>query len=246
MAKRQRRLGDVDTVVLSLYAKGLTTGEISEHFAGVTDASLSEDRVIEEMTDWCSPPLLAVYAAGFIDAIYVKVRDGQVSNRPFYAAIGVHLQGRRDRRDVLGLWAGSTGHGESSKYRMSVLAELKNGGVQDVFFIVCDGLKGLPDSANAVFPLAIVQTCSIHLVRGTFRYASRKYWDLMARDMRPIYTAARRRRPGSRSRNSRRNGPSRTQQSPGCGGTLGNSSHRFWTTTSKSDGCCARQTRSSR
>lgn len=167
MAKRQRRLGDVDTVVLSFYAKGLTTGEISAHFAGVTDASLSEDRVIEEMTDWCSRPLLAVYAAVFIDAIYVKVRDGQVSNRPFYAAIGVHLQGRRDRRDVLGLWAGSTGHGESAKYWMSVLAELKNGGVQDVFFIVCDGLKGPPDSASAVFPLAIVSLqhppCPRHL-----------------------------------------------------------------------------------
>ncbi len=193
VAKRQRRLGDVDTVVLSLYAKGLTTGEISAHFEEVYGASLSKDRisvitdrVLEEMNEWCSRPLLPLYAAVFIDAIYVKVRDGQVGNRPFYAAIGVDLAGHRD---VLGIWAGSDGRGESAKYWMSVLTELKNRGVQDVFFIVCDGLKGLPDSANTVFPLATIQTCLIHLIRGTFRYASKKYWDPIARDLKPIYTA---------------------------------------------------------
>jgi len=191
--KRQRRLGDVDTVVLSLYAKGLTTGEISSHFAEVYDASVSKDtvsritdRVIEEMQEWCSRPLQPVYAAIFVDAIHVKVRDGQVSNRPFYAAIGVDLQGRRD---VLGLWAGTAGHGESAKFWMSVLTEIKNRGVRDVFFVVCDGLKGMPDSVDAVFPQAIVQTCIIHLIRGTFRYASKRYWDHIARDLRPIYTA---------------------------------------------------------
>ena len=191
--KRQRRLGDVDTVVLSLYAKGLTTGEISAHFAEVYGASLSKDRisvitdrVVEEMQAWCSRPLLPVYAAVFIDAIYVKVRDGKVGNRPFYAAIGVDLAGHRD---VLGLWAGTSGHGESAKFWMNVLTEIKNRGVNDVFFIVCDGLKGLPDSVNNVFPLATVQTCIIHLIRGTFRYASKKYWDHIARDLRPIYTA---------------------------------------------------------
>lgn len=192
--KRQRRLGDVDTIVLSLYAKGLTTGEISAHFAEVYGASLSKDRVsvitdrvIEEMQAWCTRPLLPVYAAIFIDAIYVKVRDGQVGNRPFYAAIGVDLQGHRD---VLGLWAGTAGHGESAKYWMTVLAELKNRGVADTFFIICDGLKGLPDSANTVFPLATVQQCIVHLMRGTFRYASKKYWGQIAHDMKPIYTAA--------------------------------------------------------
>ncbi|GAB10980.1 putative transposase for insertion sequence element [Gordonia araii NBRC 100433] len=191
--KRQRRLGEVDTIVLSLYAKGLSTGEISAHFAEVYGASLSKDRisvitdrVVAEMADWTSRPLLPVYAAIFIDAIYIKVRDGQVGNRPFYAAIGVDLTGRRD---VLGIWAGTDGHGESAKYWMSVLAEIKNRGVADVFFLVCDGLTGLPDSANAVFPLAKVQTCIIHLIRGTFRYASRKYWDHIARDLKPIYTA---------------------------------------------------------
>src|SRR3954453_2564354 len=190
--KRQRRLSDVDEVVLSLYAKGLTTGEISAHFADVYGASVSKDtvtritdRVIEEMQAWWTRPLEGVYAAVFIDAIMVKIRDGQVRNRPVYAAIGVDLDGHKD---ILGMWAGD-GDGESAKFWMAVLTELKNRGVKDVFFVVCDGLKGLPDSVNAVFPLATVQTCIIHLIRGTFRYASRKYWDQMARGLRAIYTA---------------------------------------------------------
>jgi putative transposase len=89
---------------------------------------------------------------------------------------------------VLGLWAGH-GAGESAKFWMGVLTDLRNRGVTDVFFIVCDGLKGLPDSVNAVFPLAIVQACVIHLVRATLRYASRTYWDQLARDLKAIYTA---------------------------------------------------------
>lgn len=190
--KRQRRLSDVDAVAISLFAKGLTTGEISAHFHEVYGASISKDtvsritdKVLEEMAAWSSRPLQPVYAAIFIDAIYVKVRDGQVGNQPFYAAIGVDLNGRRD---VLGLWAGQGG-GESAKFWMNVLADLKNRGVRDVFFIVCDGLKGLPDSVNAVFPQAIVQACVIHLIRATLRYASRKYWDQLAKDLRRIYTA---------------------------------------------------------
>ena len=192
VAKRQRRLSDVDAIAISMYAKGLTTAEISAHFAEIYGASISKDtvsritdKVVEEMQAWASRPLQGVYAAIFIDAIYVKVRDGQVGNQPFYAAIGVDLGGRRD---VLGLWAGKGG-GESAKFWMSVLADLKNRGVADVFFVVCDGLKGLPDSVNAVFPAAIVQACVIHLIRATLRYASRKYWDQLTKDLRAIYTA---------------------------------------------------------
>ncbi|PWF79701.1 IS256 family transposase [Kocuria rosea] len=190
--KRQRRLTDLDQVVLSLSAKGLTTGEISAHLGEVYGAEVSKDtvtritdRVIEEMTAWWARPLEQVYAAIFIDAIMVKVRDGQVRNRPVYAAIGVDLGGHKD---ILGMWAGD-GDGESAKFWYAVLTDLKSRGVRDVFFVVCDGLKGLPDSVNAVFPLATVQTCIIHLIRGTFRYASRKYWDELAKDLRPVYTA---------------------------------------------------------
>ncbi len=191
--KRQRRLNDVDAVVLSLYARGLTTGEISAHFAEVYGASVSKDtvsritdKVLEDMQAWASRPLQPVYAAIFIDAIMVRVRDGQVGNQAFYAAIGVDLAGQRD---VLGLWAGTSGGGESAKFWMAVLTDLRNRGVRDVFFVVCDGLKGLPDSVNTVFPAATVQACLIHLIRGTFRYASKRYWDTLAKDLRRIYTA---------------------------------------------------------
>ncbi|CRZ15531.1 transposase [Mycolicibacterium neworleansense] len=189
--KRQRRLTGVDEVVLSLYAKGLTTGEISAHFAEIYGASVSKeaisritDKVIEEMNDWAVRPLDETYAAIFIDAIVVKVRDGQVANRPFYAAIGVTLAGERD---VLGLWAGTGGEG--AKFWMSVLTDLRNRGIKDAFFVVCDGLKGLPEVVSNVWPQAIVQTCIIHLIRNTFRLTSRKYWDEIKRDVKPIYTA---------------------------------------------------------
>ncbi|MFF3869939.1 IS256 family transposase [Micromonospora sp. NPDC001898] len=189
--KRQRRLSGVDEVVLSLYAKGLTTGEISAHFAEIYGASVSKetisritDKVIEEMTDWSHRPLDEIYAAVFIDAIVVKVRDGQVANRPFYAAIGVTLDGEKD---ILGLWAGTGGEG--AKFWMSVLTDLRNRGVKDVFFLVCDGLKGLPEVVTNVWPRTIVQTCIIHLIRNTFRLTSRRYWDELKRDVKPIYTA---------------------------------------------------------
>ena len=189
--KRQRRLSGVDEIVLSLYAKGLTTGEISAHFAEIYGASVSRetisritDKVLEEMQDWSVRPLDEVYAAIFIDAIVVKVRDGQVANRPIYAAIGVSLDGERD---ILGLWAGQGGEG--AKFWMAVLTDLRNRGVKDTFFVVCDGLKGLPEVVSNVWPEAIVQTCIIHLIRNTFRLTSRKYWDELKRGLKPIYTA---------------------------------------------------------
>ena len=133
--KRQRRLNGVDEIVLSLYAKGLTTGEISSHFAEIYGASVSKetisritDKVIEEMQSWQARPLDSVYVAVFIDAIVVKIRDGQVANRPVYAAIGVTLDGEKD---ILGLWAGTGGEG--AKFWMSVLTDLRNRGVKDVF-----------------------------------------------------------------------------------------------------------------
>ncbi|NKY61070.1 IS256 family transposase [Nocardia flavorosea] len=189
--KRQRRLTGVDEIVLSLYAKGLTTGEISTHFAEIYGASVSRetvsritDKVIEEMQEWSNRPLDEVYVAIFIDALVVKVRDGQVANRPVYAAIGVTVTGEKD---ILGLWAGTGGEG--AKFWMSVLTEIRNRGVKDVFFLVCDGLKGLPDVVGNVWPLATVQTCIIHLIRNTFRLAGRQDWDALKREVKPIYTA---------------------------------------------------------
>jgi len=189
--KRQRRLSGVDEIVLSLYAKGMTTGEISAHFAEIYGASISKetvsritDKVVDEMQEWSARPLDSVYVAVFIDAIVVKVRDGQVANRPIYAAIGVTVDGRKD---VLGLWAGTGGEG--AKFWMSVLIDLKNRGVTDVFFVVCDGLKGLPEVVANVWPLSIVQTCIIHLIRNTFRLTSRRDADAIKKDIKKIYTA---------------------------------------------------------
>jgi putative transposase len=189
--KRQRRLADVDEIVLSLYAKGMTTGDISAHFAEIYGASVSKetvsritDKVVAEMNEWANRPLDAVYAAVFVDAIHVKVRDGQVVNRPVYAAIGVTVDGHKD---VLGLWMGTGGEG--AKFWMSVLIDLKNRGIRDVFFLVCDGLKGLPEVVANVWPQTIVQTCIVHLIRNTFRLVGRQDWDAVKRDIKPIYTA---------------------------------------------------------
>ena len=125
-----------------------------------------------------------MYPVVFIDAIHVKIRDGQVTNRPVYVAIGVTCGGERD---ILGLWAGDGGEG--AKFWLAVLTEIKNRGTGDVCIVVCDGLKGLPDAITTVWDRAIVPTCVIHLSRNTFRYASRKYWDQIAKDIRPVYTA---------------------------------------------------------
>ncbi len=119
------------------------------------------------MQAWQNRPLDPVYAAVFIDAIVVKVRDGQVANRPVYAAIGVTLDGGKD---ILGLWAGAGGEG--AKFWMAVLTDIRNRGVRDVFFEVSDGLKGLPEAVGNVWPLTTVQTCIIHLIRNTFRLAA--------------------------------------------------------------------------
>jgi len=189
--KRQRRLTGIDEIVLSLTAKGLTTGEVAAHFHDIYGATVSKDtisritdKVIGEMTEWCNRPLESVYPVVFIDAIHVKIRDGQVANRPVYVAIGVICGGERD---ILGLWAGDGGEG--AKFWLSVLTEIKNRGTADVCIVVCDGLKGLPEAVNTVWDRAIVQTCVIHLLRNTFRYASRKYWDRIAKDIKPVYTA---------------------------------------------------------
>jgi putative transposase len=191
VAKRQRRLTGVEEMVLSLSAKGLTHGEISAHLAEVYGANVSKqtistitDKVIEQMAEWQNRPLDAVYPVIFLDAIQVKIRDGQVANRPIYVALAVTVDGTRD---ILGLWAGDGGEG--AKYWLQVLTELKNRGVADVCMVVCDGLSGLPDAVAHVWPQALVQTCIVHLLRNSFRYAARQDWDKIAKALKPVYTA---------------------------------------------------------
>jgi putative transposase len=173
-----------------------------------------------------------VYPVIFIDALVVKVRDGQVMNKPVYVVIGVSVNGERD---ILGLWT-SDGGGESAKFWLSVFTEIKNRGVDDVCIAVCDGLKGLPEAITTTWELSTVQACVIHLIRNAFRFASRKYWDEMSRDLRPVYTApseaaARERFAEFNTKWGKQRPVPGAQQSSGR--TPGASSYRSWTTTSR-------------
>jgi putative transposase len=194
VAKRQRRLPGVDDLVISLAAKGLTTGEVQAHLAETYGAQVSREtistitgRVLDGLAGWQSRPLDPVYAVLFLDAIHVKIRDGQVASRPICVALAVTAGGERD---ILGLWAGEHGDGEGAKFWLRVLTEIRNRGTKDVLMVVCDGLKGFPEAIAAVWPAAVTQTCIVHLLRNSFRYASRRDWDKLAKDLRPVYTAA--------------------------------------------------------
>ena len=162
--KHARRLSGFNEQVLSLYAKGFTTGDIVEHVEEIYGSQVSRDLVsrvtdaiVEEMTEWRNRPLDEVWPVIFIDALYVKIRDGQVSNHPIYVAMGINLAGERD---VLGVWAGDGSEG--AKQWGSYLTELRNRGVGDVMIVCCDGLTGLPEAITQVWPLAQVQTCVVH------------------------------------------------------------------------------------
>ncbi|MEU1959678.1 IS256 family transposase [Nocardia sp. NPDC019304] len=191
MPKHARRVAGFDEAVVSLYAKGLTTGEIRAHLAEIYGADVSRetiskitDAVAGELAEWQSRPLDRVYAVVMIDCIWVKIRDGQVASRPVYVAVGIGLDGARD---VLGLWVGDGGEG--AKHWMAVLAELRNRGVEDVCIVCCDGLKGLPESITEIWPQADVQLCVVHLVRASLKYAGKQHWGPISKQLRQVYTA---------------------------------------------------------
>ena len=189
--KGQRRAGPVDEIILSLYARGLTTRDIQAHLEEVYGASVSPalisnitDVVQDEIVTWQTRPLEEFYAVIYIDALVVKVRDGgMVRNKAAYLAVGVDADGFKH---VLGLWLGG---GEGSAFWAGVLAELRNRGVRDVLFVCCDGLKGLPEAIKATWKDATVQTCVIHLIRSSMKYISWKDRKKAASFMRPVYTA---------------------------------------------------------
>jgi transposase-like protein len=190
--KHQRRLDGLTGNVISLYAKGMTTADIQAHLLEIYGTEISRetiskitDVVVEDMLAWQHRPLDRLYPVLLIDAIVIKVRDSQVANRPVYVAIGVNLDGDRD---VLGLWLGPSG-GEGAKQWMTMLTELKNRGIADALIVCCDGLKGLPDAIRVTWPDATVQTCVVHMVRNSLRYASKANWGQITKEMRAIYTA---------------------------------------------------------
>ena len=170
----------------------MTTGDIANHLADIYGTEVSRDlvsrvtdAVLEQMGEWQNRPLDPIYPVLLIDAIVLKVRDGAVANRPVYVAVGISVDGIRD---VLGLWMGPSG-GEGAKQWMNMLTELRNRGIGDACIVCCDGLKGLPDAIGAVWPAATVQTCVVHLVRNSLRYASKADWAKITAALRVIYTA---------------------------------------------------------
>lgn len=190
--KRKRRLGQVEDMILSLYARGMSTRDITEHLGEVYGASVSAatisrvtDVVADEIAAWQSRPVDPVYPILYIDAIRLKIRDGGVvANKAAHVVIGVDVDGIKQ---VLGIWIQQT---EGAKFWHGVLTELRNRGCRDALFVCCDGLTGLPESITAVWPQAIIQTCVVHLLRASMRYASYTDRKKMATALRPIYTAA--------------------------------------------------------
>ena len=190
--KRQRRLEGFDDKVLSLYARGLSTRDIQgqlEELYGVevSPALISNvtEAVMEDVRAWQCRPLSAVYPILYFDALFVKTRqDGPVMTKAVYLALGINLEGEKE---LLGLWVAQT---EGSKFWLSVFNELKNRGVQDCFIACVDGLKGLPEAVEAVFPRTQVQLCIVHKLRNSLKYVPWKERKAVARDLRAIYAAA--------------------------------------------------------
>jgi transposase-like protein len=190
--KGTTRLKGFNDRIVSLYARGMTVRDVRSHLEEIYGVEVSPDlisrvtdAVWDELQEWRNRPLDDMYPIVYIDALMIKIRDGVVQNRPAYLAVGVDLEGRKH---VLGIWIGDS-KGEGSKFWLTVMSELKNRGVNDVLIVCCDGLKGLPDAIEAVWPQAVIQTCVVHLLRASFRYAA---WDTrskIAAALRPIYTA---------------------------------------------------------
>ena len=174
IGKYQRRLPDFNDKVISLYVRGVSTREIQGHLEELYGTEVSPtlisavtDAVSAEAAEWQSRPLEPLYPVVFFDAIRVKVRDeGVVRNKAVYLALGVTPDGRKE---VLGLWIGST---EGAKFWLRIVNELRNRGVNDILIAVVDGLKGFPEAINAAFPQTLVQTCIVHLIRTSLAYVS--------------------------------------------------------------------------
>ena len=190
--KNQTRFDGFDEKIISLYARGMTTREIQGHLKDVYGVDVSPDlvttatdAVLDEVKAWQNRPLDEVYPILYLDALQIKVRDeGRISNRAFYVAIGVNMSGTKE---VLGIWTAPT---EGAKFWMAVVTDIKSRGVKDILIACVDGLKGLPEAIEAIFPQTEVQICLVHLVRHSLQYVSYKDRKQVAQDLKTIYRAS--------------------------------------------------------
>ncbi|WP_281649223.1 IS256 family transposase, partial [Parendozoicomonas sp. Alg238-R29] len=190
--KRQTRFTTMDDKILSLYAKGMTTRDIVATFKEMYGADISEtliskvtEAVIEQVVEWQSRPLDAIYPIVYLDCIVVKIRqDKQVINKAIYLALGVNMDGQKE---LLGMWISEN---EGAKFWLSVLTELQNRGVQDILIACVDGLKGFPDAINTAFPRAQIQLCIVHMVRSSMKYVPYKDYKAVAAGLKAIYHSA--------------------------------------------------------
>lgn len=191
--KHKTMLNDeVERKIISMYAKGMTTGDMEAHIRDmygldISDSTISRitDKVLPIAKEWQARPLESIYAVVYMDAIHYHVRqDGRIVKKAVYIAIGINLDGIKD---VLGLWVGEN---ESSKYWLSVINEMKNRGVQDVLIACVDGLSGFSEAISAVFPDTEIQKCVIHQIRNSTRFVSYKDLKPLMADLKRVYTAS--------------------------------------------------------
>ncbi|WP_370622375.1 IS256 family transposase (plasmid) [Citrobacter portucalensis] len=190
--KNQTRITRMDSQILSLYAKGMTTRDIVATFKEMYDADVSStliskvtDAAKEQVTEWQNRPLDAIYSIVYMDCIVVKVRqDGSVINKAVFLALGVNTEGQKE---LLGMWLAEN---EGAKFWLSVLTELKNRGLQDILIACVDGLKGFPDAINSVYPQTHIQLCIIHMVRNSLKYVVWKDYKAVTAGLNTIYQAA--------------------------------------------------------
>lgn len=187
--KHQTRFTSMDDKILFLYAQGMTTREIVDTFKEMYGADVSAsliskvtDAVIEQVIEWQSRPLDAVYPIVYLDCIVVKIRqDKHVINKAVYLALGVNMEGHKE---LLGLWLSEN---EGAKFWLNVLTELQNRGVKDILIACVDGLKGFPDAINAVFPETQIQLCIVHMVRNSVKYVPWKDYKAVTAELKQIY-----------------------------------------------------------
>ncbi len=190
--KGEKQLNGFDDRIISLYARGMTTRDIQAHFeeaygvdVSATFISQVTNEVLDEVKQWQQRPLDSLYPVVYLDCLVVRSRDsGAVQNKSVYLALGINTDGEKE---LLGLWMAQT---EGAKFWLSVMNELKNRGVQDIFIACVDGLKGFPEAIEAVFPKTQVQLCIVHQIRHSLRYVNWKQRKAIAADLKRIYGAA--------------------------------------------------------